>query len=158
MRPEFVFQTLFLGLKKSLNQPPLRHPDIGNHGLCHGLTVDDGLHLDYGNLQGTRQPTNQGFVKYKKMLLWIEKQNDTANLNSLLLSDSILHSFNYSVLSLLLLSYLLFIIFFWKTVLLPSFSYLPLAFCWSQLFLVPFPCKYPWTSMMHSQISKHLKN
>lgn len=49
--------------------------------------------------------------------------------------------------------------FFWKTVLLPSFSYLLLAFCWSQLFLVPFPEKTihepQWCKW---QISKHRKN
>lgn len=99
------------------------HPDIGNHGLCHGLTVDDGLHLDYGNLQGTRQPTNQGFVKYNKKLLWNEKQNDTPNLKSLLLSDSILHSFNYLFFSLFFVptSLLLFLLLYRA----PTFLLLP---------------------------------
>ena len=42
------------------------------------------------------QPTNQGFGQIPTKSCY-EKQNDTPHLKSLLLSDSILHSFNYSV-------------------------------------------------------------
>lgn len=108
--------------------------------------------------QGTHTATNQPRVcQIQKKLLWKTKWHSKPEiLTSIRFYPSFLQLFCFFPFFFFPTSFSL---FFLKNraptfLLLPAFGFLLIPI----FLLVPFPWNHPWTSMMHSQISKHLKN